>query len=164
VISKSSRGAVQNRIQELSLSLVPNPIYAVGNAPETYQLQTNPIGDTVMITIVDYKERMNKDGEPFIALVLEGDMELVQSEAGRYYATARRTSIPSSFTEETCKRLIGKQMPGAIVKVECDSYEYTLPETGEIIYLTHRYEYSPHGGSNELAVFSERHDTVYADN
>jgi len=146
----------------LSLSLLPNPIYAVGNAPETLQLQTNPIGDTVMITIVDYKERMNKDGEPFLALVLEGDMELVQSEAGRYYATARRTSIPSSFTEETCKRLIGRQMPGAIVKVECDSYEYTLPETGEIIHLTHRYEYSPHGGSNEQAVFSDVPHAVHA--
>jgi hypothetical protein len=54
-----------------------------------------------MITIVDYKQRTNQDGEPFIALVLEGDMELVKSESGRYYATARRTSIPSSFTEET---------------------------------------------------------------
>jgi hypothetical protein len=78
-----------------------------------------------MITIVDYKQRTNQDGEPFIALVLEGDMELVKSESGRYYATARRTSIPSSFTEETCKRLIGRQMPGAIVKVTCDPYEYT---------------------------------------
>lgn len=116
-----------------------------------------------MITIVDYKERLNKDGEPFLALVLEGDMEMVQSESGRYYATARRTSIPSSFNEETCKRLIGKQMPGAIVKVECDAYEYTLPETGEIIHLTHRYEYSPHGGSNEQAVFSESRSAVHAE-
>jgi hypothetical protein len=54
-------------------------------------------------------------------------------------------------------------MPGAIVKVECDSYEYTLPETGEIIHLTHRYEYSPHGGSNEQAVFSEIPNGVHAE-
>jgi hypothetical protein len=115
-----------------------------------------------MVTIVDYKERVNKDGEPFLALVLEGDMELVQSESGRFYATARRTSIPSSFTEETCKRLIGKQMPGAIVKMECDAYEYTLPETGEVIHLAHRYEYSPHCGTNEQAVFSDKAETVHA--
>jgi hypothetical protein len=115
-----------------------------------------------MVTIVEYKERVNLKGEPFNALVIEGEMELIKSESGRFYATARRTSIPSSFTEETCKRLIGRQMPGAIVKVECDSYEYTLPETGEIIHLTHRYEYSPHGGSNEQAVFSDVPNAVHA--
>jgi hypothetical protein len=115
-----------------------------------------------MITIVDYKQRTNQDGESFIALVLEGDMELVKSESGRYYATARRTSIPSSFTEETCQRLIGRQMPGAIVKVTCDPYEYTLPETGEVVHLAHRYEYSPNGGTDEQAVFSDTTDAVHA--
>lgn len=117
-----------------------------------------------MVTIVEYKERVNLKGEPFNALVIEGEMELIKSESGRFYATARRTSIPSSFTGETCKQLIGKQIPGAIIKSECDPYEYTLPETGEVIHLAHRYEYSPNGGTNEHAVFSERHDTVYADN
>jgi hypothetical protein len=73
-----------------------------------------------MVTIVEYKERVNLKGEPFNALVIEGEMELIKSESGRFYATARRTSIPSSFTEETCQRLIGKQIPGAIVKVECE--------------------------------------------
>ena len=96
------------------------------------------------VHIVDYKERINSDGEPFFALILEGDLEMVQStETGRFYATARRTSITSTFNEETCKRMIGKTMPGTIQKVDSESYEYTVPESGEIITLSHRWEYRP---------------------
>jgi len=109
------------------------------------------------VHIVEYKQRENSNGEPFFALILEGDIEMVQSqETGRHYATARRASVTSTFNEETCKRLIGKSMPGSIQKVECDSYEYTLPETGEIISLKHRYEYVPEGApkpSMEKEVF-----------
>ena len=98
------------------------------------------------VHIVEYKQRENSNGDEFFALILEGDIEMVQSqETGRHYATARRASVTSTFNEETCKRLIGKSMPGSIQKVECDSYEYTLPETGEIISLKHRYEYVPEG-------------------
>jgi hypothetical protein len=97
-----------------------------------------------MVTIIDYKTRQNQSGETYCALILEGDLEMVQSaETGRYYATARRASVSSTFSEETCQRLIGKQMPGTILKQTCDSYEYTVPETGEIIQLKHRYVYSP---------------------
>ena len=106
------------------------------------------------VHIIDYKERLNAEGEPFFALILEGDVEMVQSqETGRYYATARRASVTSTFTEETCKRLIGKNLPGQIEKVDCDPYEYTLPESGEIITLNHRYEYVSPDGSMEDEVF-----------
>ena len=95
------------------------------------------------VYIVDYKERINSDGEPFFSLTLEGDLEMVQSQdTGRYYATARRASITSTFNEEACKRLIGRSMPGSIQKVESDPYEYTV-ESGEIITLSHRWEYKP---------------------
>lgn len=96
------------------------------------------------VHIVDYKQRENSNGETFFALILQGDITMVQSqETGRFYATAKRTSITSTFDEATCQRLIGKEIPGSIRKVECDSYEYTLPETGEIVTLRHRYEFVP---------------------
>ena len=96
------------------------------------------------VHIVDYKESQNAEGETFYALIVEGDIEMVQSQdTGRYYATARRASMTSTFTEETCKRLIGQTLPGSIQKSECDPYEYTIPESGEIITLSHRYEYHP---------------------
>ena len=34
-------------------------------------------------------------------------------------------------------------MPGSIARMECESYDYTVPETGEIISLAHTYEYLP---------------------
>ena len=96
------------------------------------------------VQIVDYKQRENSEGETFISLIIEGDIEMVQSqETGRFYATARRASITSTFTEESAKRLIGKTLPGTIKKVDCEPYEYTVPESGEIITLSHRYEYQP---------------------
>lgn len=100
------------------------------------------------VHIVDYKQRENANGEPFFALILEGDIEMVQSkDTKRFYATARRASMTSTFNEETCQRLIGKQLAGSIQKVECSEYEYTIPETGEIITLSHRYEFLPEGAS-----------------
>lgn len=61
-----------------------------------------------MVTIVDYHVRTStKDGKEFIALELQGDFELVQSEqTGRFYATAKRCSVSSTFNEDTakCKR------------------------------------------------------------
>jgi hypothetical protein len=96
------------------------------------------------VTIIDFKERVNADGEPFNALILEGDVEMVKSkETGKYYATARRASTTSTFSEERCKQLIGTTMPGTIKKVSCPEYSYTIPETGEVISLEHTYEYVP---------------------
>jgi hypothetical protein len=110
-----------------------------------------------MVHIVDFKQRVNSStGESFNVLIIEGDVEMVQSaETGRFYATARRASVPATFNEDTCQRIIGRSMPGSIIKVECDPYEYTLPETGEVIELSHRYGYSP-TGKDEDAVFETR--------
>lgn len=94
-----------------------------------------------MVKIVDYKERESADGSPFYALILQGGVEIVESANGRMYATARKTSMVSSFDEATCKMLIGQDIPGSIEKVEVEPYEYTHPVSGEVIFLTHRYEY-----------------------
>jgi hypothetical protein len=44
-----------------------------------------------------------------------------------------------TFNEITCKSLIGTQLPGQGKAVE--PYEYTDRATGEIVEMTHRYEY-----------------------
>jgi hypothetical protein len=49
--------------------------------------------------------------------------------------------VPCTFNEPTCKALLGTQMPGTIKKVTVDPYEFTIKETGEIIKMSHRYEY-----------------------
>jgi hypothetical protein len=107
-----------------------------------------------MVTIVDYSKRVNSEGKEFNVLILQGGLELVKSrESGRYYATAKKSSLPSTFDEATCKGLIGQQLPGAIMKVECDPYEFTVPETGEILNLSHRWQYLKEEASIEETVF-----------
>lgn len=98
----------------------------------------------IMVRIVNFKERESEDGSTFFALILQGGVELVKSkETGNFYATAKQTSISSTFSEETCKSLVGSELPGRIVKQTCEPYSFTVKETGEIIELSHRYEYVP---------------------
>ena len=116
-----------------------------------------------MVRIIDYKERTNSEGEVFFALILQGGLELVKSqETGRYYATAKGASITSTFTEEVCKSLIGEEIPGSIKKVECEPYEYTIQETGEVIELSHRWEYFKEGDTMEEVVFEGKPEAVGA--
>jgi hypothetical protein len=97
-----------------------------------------------MVQVKAIHERMNKENKPFITLELTGDIELVQSqETGRFYATARRCIVSSTFTKEQALQFIGTKMPGSIVREACDSYEFKLPETGEEIILSHRWTYVP---------------------
>ncbi len=95
-----------------------------------------------MVKIIDYQKRTNKDEEEFFLLVLQGGLQIVKSqESGRCYATKKQATISTTFDENTCKSLIGEEIPGSIVKVETEPYEYTVKDTGEIITLTHRWEY-----------------------
>ena len=97
-----------------------------------------------MITVKAAHERMSKENKTFVSLELIGDMELVQSQTtGRFYATARRCFINSTFTLDIAKKFVGNSLPGKIVRVQCESYDYTIPESGEIVTLGYRYEYQP---------------------
>ena len=95
-----------------------------------------------MVQIIDYKTYQKEDGDEFFSLVVQGEIEAIKSqETGRTYVTARTTNVSCTFNEAMCKSLIGKQLPGQIKKVEVEPYDYTVPSTGEIVEMTHRYEY-----------------------
>lgn len=97
-----------------------------------------------MLSIVDYKKRESENGDSFIALIVEGGVEMVQSKTtGKFYATSRKASVPSTFTECAAESLLHTQIAGSIKKVDCEPYEYTIQETNEIIQLSYRYEYVP---------------------
>ncbi len=94
-----------------------------------------------MVRIINYKRRVAENKE-FFVLEVSGGIEMVLSKTtGMYYATSKKATITSTFNEETCKSLIGSEFPGSIVKEECEPYEYTVQETGELITLSHRYVY-----------------------
>ena len=96
-----------------------------------------------MVKIIASHLRQSEKGE-FVSMELLGDIELVQSHnTGRFYATARRCSISTTFDVDTAKGFIGQTLPGSIGRVSCDPYEYKLPENGETITLSHTYSYIP---------------------
>jgi hypothetical protein len=106
-----------------------------------------------MVTVSNYAIRQRKDGSSFISLELTGSLELVQSRnSGRFYATVRKCSIPSTFNESVAKSLLGSTLPGQIVRVQVDPYEFTSPTTGEVMVLNHSYSYQP---AEEAALVGE---------
>lgn len=106
-----------------------------------------------MVRIIDYKQR-EKDGETFFVLVLQGKPEIVKSlNTGKSYMTVRQAFMPCTFDEEMCRALIGETFVGSIKRVPCEEYEYTTPDSGEIIKLDFRYEYSEEAETTEEAVF-----------
>jgi len=111
-----------------------------------------------MVRIVDFKTRMSADGDPFLALIVQGGISLVKSkETGLYYATAKKTSIPSTFDEETAKSLVGQELEGSVERVQCEPYEFVVEATGEIMELDHRWVYLKPGDTVEQAVRQEQH-------
>lgn len=95
-----------------------------------------------MVRITDFAERKSSDGGTFFALIATGGLEMVKSrQTGKYYATVRKASIPTTFNEEVCKMMIGQDLEGSIIKAPCDPYEFTSEETGEIIKLDYRWAY-----------------------
>lgn len=107
------------------------------NSPGT--LKTN-----FMVTVNSYKVAQNKEGKDYVALELQGEIEAVQSsQTGKVYLTARSVWVPTTFNIAYASLLIGKQMPGNVRKEACQPYEYTIPETGEVISLAYQFVYDP---------------------
>lgn len=107
-----------------------------------------------MVTVIDYSLKKNQEGEEFFSLILQGEITVLKSkQSGKYYATAQKCSIPSTFDEPTCKGMIGEKIPGTIQRQTCEAYEFADKETGEIIELSHRYVYLPEGASMDEAIF-----------
>ena len=58
------------------------------------------------VKIVEYRIRLNSEQKPFLALILQGGIEIVKSANGNVYATAKKASLATTFDEATCKSLI----------------------------------------------------------
>ena len=97
-----------------------------------------------MVRITNAFQRQSEKG-PFVVLELTGDLEMVQSvNTLRFYATVRKATVSTTVDLETAQLFIGRQMPGRIVKTPSEPYEFTIPETGEVITFSHRWEFAPY--------------------
>jgi hypothetical protein len=115
-----------------------------------------------MVIVSDYIEKVSTTtGESFVLLELSGGIELVQSQnTGKFYATSRKCRIPSTFSVDVAKLMVGQQIEGDVLRVETEPYEYINKVTGEMIVLAHSYAYRPKGsmeliGETNLEVVSE---------
>ena len=122
-----------------------------------------------MVTVTEINKRTSKDGREFFTLTIQGGVEIVKSINGTSYMTARRTSIPTTFNEVTCNSLLGEKLPGQIEKVDCEPYQYLNKETGDVVTLSHTYEYveqeqqvSEQAKIPEFTPFSLTENTVLA--
>lgn len=96
-----------------------------------------------MVTVIDYYTKHTEDST-YNALIIEGEPELVISpKTGIPYARASKCHLYSALSEEQCQAMIGKSFPGSIEKVECEPYEYQIPETGEVLELNYSYQFVP---------------------
>ena len=109
-----------------------------------------------MVTVIDYHVRESKKGESFTTLTLQGDLEMIMSQnSGKYYATARKASIITTFNEDACKTLVGTTLPGKIEKKPVDKpYDYQIPDSDEVIKLDYTYEFNPEPSNIEETVFA----------
>jgi hypothetical protein len=95
-----------------------------------------------MVKIIDYKTIKTEAGKEFNLLVVQGGIEpLVSAKTGKTYLTMRKANVSTTFDAASCESLIGIELQGSIEKVICEPYEYTVKETGEIITLTHNWQY-----------------------
>lgn len=96
-----------------------------------------------MVTITNFYEAQRKDGSKFISLELTGSAELIQSQtSGNWYATVRKCRIPSTFDANVAQAMVGQRLPGEIVKVICEPYDFVNKQTGEVMKLQHSYAYT----------------------
>jgi hypothetical protein len=98
-----------------------------------------------MITVIDFAKRTTKEGKDLFVLILQGGLDFVKSNITGKYATMKKCSISSPFDENTCKSLIGFQMPGSVQKVQLQPYDFTIKGTGEVIKLSHQWVYAKEG-------------------
>jgi hypothetical protein len=99
-----------------------------------------------MVKVTGFNIRERKDGTTFVTLELTGGLELVQSETtGKFYATIRKCNIPSTFSEQIAKMMVGTEIEGEVIRIAVDPYDFVNPKTGELITLQHSYAYRPKG-------------------
>jgi len=103
-----------------------------------------------MVTIIGFQQCESKEGNSFVAIELQGELRLVQSETtGNFYLTANKCRVSTSFPVEICQSLIGQKLPGTVKRVLCEPYEYVNKETGEVFTLDYTYVYSPEEHSQQ---------------
>ena len=86
-----------------------------------------------MVTVADYRIVETETGDSYVRLILTGELDMIKSiKTGNFYATTRKCSISSTIDETIAEQMIGRQIPGTIIKQQCEPYQYET-DNGETI-------------------------------
>ena len=96
-----------------------------------------------MVTIVEVAERTAANGNVFCSVMVAGDVSVHTSAEGKASIVALKASIPSNLPKDVLEGMIGNKLPGKVERVETEPYQWTNPNTGEEITLSHTYKYVP---------------------
>ena len=91
-----------------------------------------------MVMIVDVKERISAEGNVFCSLTVS-QPSWHKSETGKVSLVNLKANTTTNIPFAAAKELVGVEMPGNIVRVSCEPYDWTNPETGESVKLAHTY-------------------------
>ncbi len=117
-----------------------------------------------MVKVISVKKSTNTDGKEFFSLKLQGGIEPIQSQqTGKMYLTIRTCYVSTTFDAATAESLIGSEFPGTVKRVSSDPYEYTVKSTGEVITLSHRFEYMPESEELSSVPRGQYRDTIHAE-
>ena len=96
------------------------------------------------VTVTNYLKKKNSEGGSFLVLTIEGGVQMRQSQdTGNWFASSLKTNILANMDEASCRAMIGKELPGTIIKKKCPPYSFTIPSTGEERTLDYTFDYSP---------------------
>lgn len=117
-----------------------------------------------MVTVTNYKLVETEMGNYYVRLILTGDIAMVRSsKTGNFYATAKKCSISATFDEAAAEQMVGKKIPGNIIKQACEPYKFKTDD-GKEIELAHRWVYTDKSDEelaiNELVTSLEENGTT----
>ena len=95
-----------------------------------------------MAKIEKVEKRISADGNVFTSIGLV-QFSTHTSETGKVSLVARRANITSNISPDLLQDQIGLDLPGNIVKVDCQPYDWVNPSTGEVVKLAHTYTFQP---------------------
>lgn len=104
-----------------------------------------------MVTISGFKPIQSAHGTSYNALILEGGFETIKStKSEAFFLRPLKAYLPSTLDKQQCFDLIGKSLPGKIVKSSRCSVKCELNKSNMEIIHNHEYIYLPESTNSNL--------------
>lgn len=103
---------------------------------------SSQIKEKQTVTVLSVGERTASNGADFRVVIVEGLPTTYTRSDGSSFIAKAKAGIPSNLSKKILDDMIGKKLPGKIIRKECEPYTY-IDSAGEERALNFRYEYVP---------------------